>query len=502
MEKNTTMSSPSTHQISHVQFCVWSAEDIKRQSCLNLTEFGAKNNSQAFLDGRFGSVDSRTACWVCRQTSTTCTGHWGHIDIFRPIPNPFFIKNIKDVLQCFCRKCSALLYTKDRIELNNMHKIPGDERIKEIAAILVKSNGSFFCPNKKCCTPVNEIFVKDDKTFIIRYSAEGSKKQKTKQLYLEYDEIYQMFKNISNADLQTIGFNEHLIQAPEYTDPSTFTHGMMTHRHQNRPEDFFITILPVLPLCIRPCVSQGKEIKHDGATILYQLILKAVKHLKEAKSEKDAQTASETIQKLIFALIKQKGDDTSKKSYNSIFNRLSSKEGHIRGAVESKRADYGARSVAGNAPYLPFGGVEIPQEMTKITQVTAIIDANIVYWNSVLKADRIKMKQVEENYKRVRNTGGKQVIYLTQKPEIFYEPTIQYIIRNGKKTSSKGVFITELKVGDVVHRKLRDGDMCIVNRQPTIRKESFNSHRVYICPKASKRTNCVALEVCRNYNMD
>lgn len=494
------MTTADKYEITGVQFGVWSAADIERQAPLDLTDFGCKStNSNAFYDGRFGAVSNGQACFDCRQSSESCSGHWGMIKLGIPIPNPFFIKDIKNILQCFCRKCSTLLYPRDRIELNNMHTLEGEDRIKEICAILIKSNGTFFCPNAKCNTPVNEIIVRDEKNFMIRYSNEEGKKGKKKELPLDYEEIYQMFKNISNDDLITVGLNNKLINDAIYLDKSTFTHGMMAHRHQNRPEDFFITILPVLPLCIRSCLSQGKDIKHDGATILYQLILKAVKHLKEAKNEKEVENARDTIQKHIFALFKQKGDDGTKKSYNSMFNRLSGKEGHVRGGVEAKRANFGGRSVVGNAPHLPFGAVELPQEMTKISQIEYIISANLSHWNRTLQNDKRMMALADANYKKLR-AMKKQPIYLTQKPFIFYEPQIQYVVRGGRKIGCK--FVNLLVVGDMIHRKLVNGDMCIINRQPTIRKESFNAHRIFVCPKADKRTICIPLPNCSAYNMD
>jgi DNA-directed RNA polymerase beta' subunit len=551
-------------EIVGIQFGIWSADDIRRQATIDLTDHGTKGNSNAFYDGSFGTISSRVVCFDCRGNTDTCTGHWGVIELPCAIPNPFFYDQIKKLLQCFCRKCSSLLYTKDRIELNNIHKIPGPERIKQICEILKKSNGTFECPNENCCTPVNEVSIKDDKKFIYKYI---NKKGKKKNAELDYDEICEMFKNISNEDLEILGFNEHLIDDPKYRDPSTFVNGAMYHRHQTRPEDFFVQALPVLPLCIRSYTCQGKEMKHDDATILYQLILKDVNKYKNAKKNAEIIKAKDNMQKNIFSLFKQKGDTKGiKKPYNSIHNRLSGKEGHCRGAVESKRANYGARSVIGNAPYLPFGCIEIPQEITKVTQVTYITSICIDKWNDVLKKDRHLIEVAQNNYLKSKekyyctccdkkfmskeltnehieecnkivakcekiqsgtykctkcnnNFTSKSeckkhldtckaeckeflLIQLNDKTMTKYEPVIQYIIRNNKKLSAKRRFIKELKIGDIIHRRLQDNDMVIGNRQPTIRKESFNSYRVHVSPDASKRTICLPLPNCSSLNAD
>ena len=85
---------------------------------------------------------------------------------------------------------------------------------------------------------------------------------------------------------------------------------------------------------------------------------------------------------------------------------------------------------------------------------------------------------------------------------IRYEPVIQYIIRRGRQLSPLSKFIKELRVGDQIHRRLQDGDYIIGNRQPTIRKESFNSYRVHISRDSTKRTICFGLSDCSSLNMD
>jgi len=488
--------SVAQHVITGVQISVWSASDIEKQAALDLSETNGRINLTMLINNRFGSTDSRTMCYECRQNGQTCSGHWGMIRLGCALPNPLFLKDIRSLLQCFCRKCSTLLYDKKRMELNDMLQLPGEERIRKVCDILTKTKGIFHCPNQKCKLPVDEIIIQDDKNFFVRYPEEGKKKKK---LQLEYEEIYAMFKNISNEDLVSLGFNENLIDNPIYKNPATFTHSMMEHRHQNRPEDYFITILPVLPLAIRPCIAMGKDIKHDGSTILYQLILKAVKAFKEAKNDEVASSAKEIIQKHIFALYKQKNDDTNKKSFNSMWNRLSGKNGHFRASVEAKRANHGGRTVVGNAPYLPFGGVELPQEMAKISQIEYVFAGNLDYWNKILYNDKRLYKLAEDNYDHLKKMP-RQPVYLTKKPFIFYDPIVQYVLRDNKKTSFK--FIDRLEIGDIVHRKLRTGDVAIINRQPTIRKENFNAHRIFICPNPEKRTLGIPLPCCQSYNMD
>ena len=43
-------------------------------------------------------------------------------------------------------------------------------------------------------------------------------------------------------------------------------------------------------------------------------------------------------------------------------------------------------------------------------------------------------------------------------------------------------FANELKLGDIVYRYILNNDICMTNRYPSIREESFGSHIVIVDP--------------------
>ncbi len=57
----------------------------------------------------------------------------------------------------------------------------------------------------------------------------------------------------------------------------------------------------------------------------------------------------------------------------------------------------------------------------------------------------------------------------------------------------------KLRVGDVVERHIRDGDIVLFNRQPSLHKLSIMSHRVKVRPWRTFRLNECA---CNPYNAD
>jgi DNA-directed RNA polymerase III subunit RPC1 len=68
-----------------------------------------------------------------------------------------------------------------------------------------------------------------------------------------------------------------------------------------------------------------------------------------------------------------------------------------------------------------------------------------------------------------------------------------------RSASSRSSAATALKIGDIVERHIRDGDIVLFNRQPSLHKLSIMSHRAKIRPWRTFRLNECA---CNPYNAD
>ena len=77
--------------------------------------------------------------------------------------------------------------------------------------------------------------------------------------------------------------------------------------------------------------------------------------------------------------------------------------------------------------------------------------------------------------------------------------------RNGKIVNRKRILTfsskkyIKLEIGDEIHRHLKDGDLVLLNRQPTLHKGSMLAMRIRICPGKTFRMN---LATCKTYNAD
>ena len=78
------------------------------------------------MDPRQGVVDRASRCQTCAGNMTECPGHFGHLDLAKPVFHPGFLTKSMKILRCVCFYCSKLLVN------------PTNPKIKEI---IMKSKG-------------------------------------------------------------------------------------------------------------------------------------------------------------------------------------------------------------------------------------------------------------------------------------------------------------------------------------------------------------------------
>ena len=107
--------------ISGIQFSVMSAEEIEKRSVAEIvsTDTFAGNDPiiGGLFDPRMGVIDHNKICQTCEQKNTFCPGHFGHIELARPVFHYQFITMIQKILKCTCIQCSKLLVNSRQIIL-------------------------------------------------------------------------------------------------------------------------------------------------------------------------------------------------------------------------------------------------------------------------------------------------------------------------------------------------------------------------------------------------
>ena len=70
---------------------------------------GGRPKILGLMDPRQGVIERRQRCQTCAGDMATCPGHFGHIELARPVFHVGFLAKIVRVLRCVCYHCSRLL---------------------------------------------------------------------------------------------------------------------------------------------------------------------------------------------------------------------------------------------------------------------------------------------------------------------------------------------------------------------------------------------------------
>ena len=70
---------------------------------------GGRPKLLGLMDPRQGVIERRQRCQTCAGDMSSCPGHFGHIELARPVFHVGFLNKIVRILRCVCHYCSKLL---------------------------------------------------------------------------------------------------------------------------------------------------------------------------------------------------------------------------------------------------------------------------------------------------------------------------------------------------------------------------------------------------------
>ncbi|KAK8780828.1 hypothetical protein V5799_017831 [Amblyomma americanum] len=284
-----------------------------------------------------------------------------------------------------------------------------------------------------------------------------------KKIVLTAERVWEIFKHVSEEECMILGMD------PRYA----------------KPDWMIVTVLPVPPLAVRPAVVMfGSARNQDDLTHKLADIVKANNELiRNEQSGAAAHIIAENIKMLQFHVATLVDNEMpglpramqkSGRPLKSIKQRLKSKEGRIRGNLMGKRVDFSARTVITPDPNLRINEVGVPRSIAQ----------NLTFPEIVTPFNIDKMHDL------VRR-GNNQY------------PGAKYIIRdNGERIDLRfhpKASDLHLQCGYRVERHVRDGDIIVFNRQPTLHKMSMMGHKIKVLPWSTFRMN---LSVTTPYNAD
>jgi DNA-directed RNA polymerase beta' subunit len=455
-------------EVKGIQFSVLGPDEIIKRSVVKVTKTDTYAGSEPIVGGlfdpRMGVLEHNKVCTTCEQKNVFCPGHFGHIELAKPVFHAMFFDIVKKILKCVCFRCSRMLISQHTTieELKN-----------EMTRILaIKNNQKRWEAYFKLCNTTTKIKICGDDKHIgcgskqpDRYNKEASMKiiaewkDKSKETSIQQEftaeDVLRIFKRITNEDMELMGFNSKW----------------------NRPEWMICTVLPVPPPAVRPSIiEENGQRREDDLTHKLSDIIKTNNNIfdkiTKGASEETIKLITMVLQYHVFTFIDNQipglapSQQRNGRRLRSVCDRMKKKEGRIRGNLNGKRVDQSARSVITPDPYISIDELGVPIRVA----------LNITFQETVNEYN------IEEMRKLIMNGSNKW-------PGAKYVKKTNEIGPINLKYADLGKIAAELHYGDVVHRHLNDGDYVLFNRQPSLHKMSMMCHKVIIMPYQTFRLN-------------
>jgi len=439
--------------ITKIRFGTLTAEEWLKFAVTEISRPASKGGADKDRGGtpydeRMGALENGKECLTCRFNNRDCVGHNGYILLVEPVYNRQFFKIICYLLQSVCRSCSRPRIIPEDAKFAGLDRFHRYERLKDFAD---KCKSIDTCPWEDCGEPLPSFSYEKGANKILMYYG---KRKKAEDIQFTAAQALAVFSKITNEHLKVMGFNQGLNSELPIGVAITTT---KDHIHQFRPESMIFTVLPVIPPIVRPFVVREEGDKcDDDLTEIYNSIIKLNNRLNDnqfsskAKTKRASEVSREedlmTLRNQIWAITDNSQEDSKVTSggraHKCLKSRLQGKTGHVQGNIGGKRVDHTARTVIiGGGEELRVDQVGIPEYIAeRNTQGELVKEWNRAYLQKLM--DNGKVNRVERRGRIIRVKDLKQFT---------------------------------LEIGDIADRQLQDGDVVLLNRQPTLTPHSMIS---------------------------
>ena len=205
---------PITKDVTGLQFSIMSPDEILKNSVVEITKHETYDKDvpviKGLFDSRMGTTDMGKICSTCGLDNINCPGHFGHINLAKPVYNYHFIDITVKVLKCVCFRCGKLRVNKDS---PNISEIMNHSKKKRWNTIYEMSSKITRCGQETddgcgCLQPSRykvdgiagiQAFWKD--------IGESGVTGETQTQYLSAEYVKALFEKISDEDCNILGFS-------------------------------------------------------------------------------------------------------------------------------------------------------------------------------------------------------------------------------------------------------------------------------------------------------
>ena len=408
------------------------------------------------MDLRLGVIDPGLICKTDGLKLKESLGHFGYIELARPVIHIKFVRQILDLLRSTCKICGRILIPEEKVKryvamLNKTGEQEGLEtRRRKVKVIVAKYKAKDKCPH--CNSKQEKIKIEKPYNFY-----EGETR-------LSPIEVRARLEKLSEEDLLIFGFS-----------PENF-----------RPEWMVLTVLQIPPVTMRPSITlESGERSEDDLTHKLGDIVRINQRLFENINAGAPEVIIEDLWDLLQYHVTTFFDNEvaqlpparhrGGQPLKTLTERIKSKEGRIRHNLAGKRTDFSARTVISPDPMITLNEVGVPLSIAM--QLT--IPERVTEWN-------------KEHLRKLIENGPKKY------------PGANYVIKpNGRRKTiteeTKQEILEELGEEYIVERHLINKDIALFNRQPSLHRMSMMCHLVKVLPGNTFRLNPA---VCNPYNAD
>lgn len=437
-------------KIHSIQFLVMSPQFIRKMSALEIKTPDTYDKDGypmegGLMDPHLGVINPGLRCKTCGQKMKFCPGHFGSLELVRPVIHSEFGRRLEILMHVSCQSCGRVVLPESKLD-EYRQQLTGENREGVTKKILAKARKIKTCPH---CNSEKRSVLLDRPT----------------NFYLDKDRIYptqirEWVEKIPDKDLILFGYNPEIV----------------------RPEWFIITVMPVPPITIRPSITLESGIKsEDDLTHKLVDIIRINMRLKDNIEAGAPQLIIEDLWDLLQYHVTTYFDNNtagvppakhrSGRALRTLVQRLKGKKGRFRHNLTGKRVNFAARSTVTPDPFLSISELGVPKPIAE--ELT--VPVTVTEWN------KEEVKHMVEK----TNLG----VYLVRPNE-----TRKKIDENNKTE-----VLAEIDVGFKVERQLQDGDIVLFNRQPSLHRLSMLAHKVKVMSGKTFRINPI---VCRPYNAD
>ncbi|KNC52211.1 DNA-directed RNA polymerase [Thecamonas trahens ATCC 50062] len=484
-------------KVSHLQFGMLKPHEMQRVAHLQVVNRELYQQPsrvpQPFgpLDLRLGASSKVTLCETCGRKLADCVGHFGVVDLELPVFHIGYFKTVMTLLQCICKVCArTLIYEAEAAQyLARMRAYEGKPlQQRQLQKLVIEK-----CKRMTRCAHCDAVVGSVKKAGALKIVHERFRSKRddgTEELYASLEaalaankELEPLLSKVQDTITPAVALS--LLQRLSTEDCEMLSMRPLV----GRPEEMILTKLLVPPVCIRPSVTAAMTSgsNEDDLTIKIGDIVHINTIIKDSLSKGSSvsnvqglwdfmqlQVASYINSELpgVPASVRQ---SMKSRKYTGLCQRMKGKTGRFRGNLSGKRVDFSSRTVISPDPNMSINEVVMPALLAKV----------LTYPQTVCAANRAQLQEAV----RAGPDGFNGANFIVER-----SGAKKYL-----KYTNRHKVALSLRDGDVVERHVRNGDVVLFNRQPSLHKVSIMSHRVRVMPWRTFRFNVC---VCSPYNAD